>query len=166
MRGVRAVEEGVQRIHEAADASREVSGGITQQVGVMEVEVRQTRDVLDVALRRSESVLGVSERLMDHIASCGVHTADTPYIEQAQNVAARISAALVYLKSLKPEQLDGSEDKTVVMQFSPTASREFKGQAFLTGFALPNFFFHTTTAYAILRHCGAGVRGGVGGSRG
>ncbi|WP_294639215.1 methyl-accepting chemotaxis protein [uncultured Aquabacterium sp.] len=91
---LRAVEEGVQRIHEAADASREVSGGITQQVGVMEVEVRQTRDVLDVALRRSESVLGVSERLMDHIASCGVHTADTPYIEQAQNVAARISAAL------------------------------------------------------------------------
>ncbi|MFN3888186.1 MAG: methyl-accepting chemotaxis protein [Aquabacterium sp.] len=91
---LRAVEEGVQRIHEAADASRAVSGGITQQVGVMEGEVRQTRDVLDVALRRSESVLGVSERLMDHIASCGVHTADTPYIEQAQQVAARISQAL------------------------------------------------------------------------
>jgi hypothetical protein len=43
------------------------------------------------------------------------------------------------------------------MQFSPTASREFKGQAFLMGFALPNFFFHTTTAYAILRQYGVEI---------
>lgn len=91
---LQAVEQGVQRINAAADASRAVSSGITQQVGVMEGEVRQTRDVLDVALRRSETVLGVSERLMDHIASCGIRTADSPYIDLAQQTAARISQAL------------------------------------------------------------------------
>jgi len=69
----------------------------------------------------------------------------------------RLSAALVFLKGLKAEQLDGTEEKTVIMQFSPTASREFKGQAFLMGFALPNFFFHTTTAYAILRQYGVEI---------
>jgi hypothetical protein len=69
----------------------------------------------------------------------------------------RLSAALVFLKGLKAEQIDGTEEKTVIMQFSPTASREFKGQAFLMGFALPNFFFHTTTAYAILRQYGVEI---------
>jgi methyl-accepting chemotaxis protein len=91
---LQAVEQGVQRINGAADASRGLSSGITEQVGVMEDEVRQTRDVLDVAVRRSESVLGVSERLMDHLASCGVRTADSPYIDLAQQTAARISQAL------------------------------------------------------------------------
>lgn len=88
------VEAGVMRINEAAQASRERSGGITTQVGGMEGEVRTTSHNLDAALRRSDTVLGVSERLMDHIASCGVQTADTPYIELTQSVAGRIAQAL------------------------------------------------------------------------
>lgn len=74
-----------------------------------------------------------------------------------EDLQTRISTALVFLKSLKAEQIDGTEEKTVIMQFSPTASREFKGQAFLTGFALPNFFFHTTITYAILRQYGVEI---------
>ena len=54
----------------------------------------RTRDALGTALQRSESVLGISERLMEMMASCGVHTPDTPYIELAQRVAAQISVAL------------------------------------------------------------------------
>jgi methyl-accepting chemotaxis protein len=88
------VESGVQRITEAAQASRDLSGGITNQVGSMGEEVRATSQNLDVALRRSDSVLGVSERLMDHLAGCGVQTADTPYIDLARQAAAQISEAL------------------------------------------------------------------------
>lgn len=73
------------------------------------------------------------------------------------DLQARIAAALAFIKGLKAEQIDGSEDKTVVMQFSPTASREFKGQGYLLGFAMPNFYFHTTTAYAILRQYGVEI---------
>lgn len=74
-----------------------------------------------------------------------------------EDLQARIAAGLTFLKTVTPAQIDGTEEKTVVMQFSPTASREFKGQAFLMGFALPNFFFHTTIAYAILRQYGVEI---------
>lgn len=65
----------------------------------------------------------------------------------------RIAKTIAFLKSLKPEQVDGSEDKQITFK---GGSREmsFKGQAYLLGFAQPNFYFHVTTAYAILRHCG------------
>lgn len=66
---------------------------------------------------------------------------------------ARIAATLAYLETLQPAQIDGSEARevTVPIRGTPVA---FKGQPYLLGFALPNFYFHTVTAYAILRHCG------------
>jgi hypothetical protein len=73
-----------------------------------------------------------------------------------EDLQTRISAALVFLKSLKPEQIDGTEDKTVTMQFGQN-TREFKGQPFLLTFAMPNFYFHTTTAYVILRQYGVEI---------
>jgi len=88
------VEQGVERVSQAADRSRSVSSGINEQVVQMNVEVGRTQDALTTALRRSESVLSVSERLMDLIAGCGVATPDTPYIELAQNSAAQIGEAL------------------------------------------------------------------------
>ena len=48
---------------------------------------------------------------------------------------------------------DGTEDKGIVVKFS-SGERKFKGQTFLLNFCLPNFYFHATTAYDILRHCG------------
>ena len=50
-------------------------------------------------------------------------------------------------------QIDGTEDKEIVVKLS-SGERKFKGQAFLLNFCLPNFYFHATTAYDILRHCG------------
>jgi len=88
------VEAAVQRIVSAAESSAELSGDINQQVSRMAQEVQQTRDVLGTATRRSEAVLGVSERLMELIATCGVETSDTPYIQLAQQVAGQIAQAL------------------------------------------------------------------------
>jgi hypothetical protein len=66
---------------------------------------------------------------------------------------ARIAATIDYVKSVPAEAVDGSEERDVVLK-TPSGDIPFKGLAFLTGFALPNFLFHVTTAYAILRHSG------------
>lgn len=66
----------------------------------------------------------------------------------------RIGTAMDFLKSLKPAAIDGSEEKEIKITFPSGATREFTGQNFLLNQTLPNFFFHCTTAYDILRHCG------------
>ncbi len=91
---LRHVEEGVARISESAAQSIEVSGELQHQGQRMAQEVQASRQALSQAVRRSETVLGVSERLMEVIASCGVQTADTPYIAMAQRVAGQLAQAL------------------------------------------------------------------------
>jgi hypothetical protein len=66
---------------------------------------------------------------------------------------ARIAKTIDFLNGLKPEQLAGAEDREVTLKF-PQGEMKFSGRDFLTGFALPNFYFHVTTAYALLRHKG------------
>jgi hypothetical protein len=66
---------------------------------------------------------------------------------------ARLDKAIDYAKSFKPAQLDGSEERDVVLK-SPRGEMKFKGLQFLLHFVLPNFYFHVTTAYNILRHNG------------
>ena len=66
----------------------------------------------------------------------------------------RIAKTIDFLKSLKPAQIDGSEDKEIKITFPSGATREFTGQSLLLNNSLPNFYFHCTTAYDILRHCG------------
>lgn len=70
-----------------------------------------------------------------------------------ESLQARIASTLDFLVSLAPEQMAGSETRDVAIQMGPRP-RRFLGQAMLTDFTLPNFFFHVTTAYDILRHCG------------
>src|SRR5262252_5671002 len=66
----------------------------------------------------------------------------------------RIAQAIEFVKSLKPAQIDGSEDKAIKITFPSGATRDFTGQSLLLNNSLPNFYFHCTTAYDILRHCG------------
>jgi len=70
-----------------------------------------------------------------------------------EHLRARIAATIDYVKSVPAAAVDGSEERDVVLK-TPSGDIPFKGLAFLTGFALPNFLFHVTTAYAILRHSG------------
>lgn len=69
---------------------------------------------------------------------------------------ARIEKALAFVKGFKPDQIDGSEDKEVVFK-TPRGDLKFTGQQFLLNFSLPNFYFHATTAYNILRGLGVEV---------
>ena len=68
----------------------------------------------------------------------------------------RIAATVAYLKSIKPEQLDGIEDKDITFQ-SRGKDRTLKGQAYLLHLATPNLYFHIATAYGILRNSGVEV---------
>jgi hypothetical protein len=65
----------------------------------------------------------------------------------------RIAGTIAFLRSVKPGQLDGAEERSIRFKAGP-AELAFRGDAYVTGFALPNFFFHVTTAYDILRREG------------
>ena len=66
---------------------------------------------------------------------------------------ARIAKAVAFIQTVKPQQIDGTEDKEIVIKRGETEVR-YTGMQFLLGRALPNFYFHVTTAYNILRHNG------------
>jgi hypothetical protein len=68
-------------------------------------------------------------------------------------LAARIRKTITQLESFKPEQLDGSEDKTITWK-TRTSTKNMQGLPYLMNHVLPNLFFHSTTAYNILRHNG------------
>jgi uncharacterized protein len=76
-----------------------------------------------------------------------------------EQLQARIQKVQDFLAGLSPAQIDGSEDKDIHMKLGPREV-QFKGLQYLCGFALPNFYFHVTTAYNILRHCGVDVKKG------
>ena len=69
---------------------------------------------------------------------------------------ARIAKTLAFIQSVPAGELDGSEEKDVTITVGGQP-RTLKGQRYLFGNALPNFFFHVTTAYDILRHKGVDV---------
>ena len=76
--------------------------------------------------------------------------------ETFAELKARIAKTVDFIQSIKPAQIDGSEEKDIVLKLR---AREvpYKGMQYLLGFALPNFYFHVVTAYNILRHNGVEV---------
>jgi len=68
----------------------------------------------------------------------------------------RIAAVLEHLKGFKPAQLDGSENREIVLSIGGNELK-LTGERYLEHFAMANFYFHCTTAYAILRQCGVEI---------
>jgi hypothetical protein len=66
----------------------------------------------------------------------------------------RCDKTIAYLNGFDAASLNGSEGRSVELKFPNGQGYRWDGAAYLTGFALPNFFFHATTAYAILRNAG------------
>lgn len=65
----------------------------------------------------------------------------------------RIAKTIAFVEGIKPDQLNGREEATVELPL-PGRTMTFTGKEFLLSFSLPNFLFHVTTAYAILRSQG------------
>jgi uncharacterized protein len=67
---------------------------------------------------------------------------------------ARISAAIDFMKDLPRDEIEAAADKEVAFTFKNGTQRKFTGKSLLLTFSVPQFFFHVTTAYDILRHAG------------
>lgn len=70
------------------------------------------------------------------------------------DLRARIRKAIDYVQSIPAAQIDGSEAREVVLPMRSGDPLRFTGEAYLKQWVLPNFFFHMTTSYALLRHAG------------
>jgi uncharacterized protein len=83
--------------------------------------------------------------------------AEIPSFEDSETtfaeLQARIAKTIDFLKTITAAQLEGSETRDIELAMR-SGTLQFKGAAYLLGFALPNFYFHLTTAYDILRHNG------------
>jgi hypothetical protein len=99
----------------------------------------------------TDSVKGCAARL------AGIEAPSFPDTETSfPELKERLAKTIAFLQSVKAEQIDGSEERSITLKLG---SREFQflGQPYLLTFVLPNFFFHVTTAYAILRHHGVEI---------
>jgi hypothetical protein len=70
---------------------------------------------------------------------------------------ARVAKTIAYVKSLDRAKIDGAADREITFPLGPVNKGNMKGDDYLTHFVLPNFYFHLTAAYAILRHCGVEI---------
>ena len=100
----------------------------------------------------TEFARGVSARLAG---------AEVPAAENNEQTFAELQAhlakTLVFLASFNAAQIDGQESREIVLRPGTPKERKFTGHDYLVHYGLPQFFFHVTTAYAILRHCGLEV---------
>jgi len=69
----------------------------------------------------------------------------------------RIAKTIDYLKSIRQNEIDGTETKDISITFPSGQARQCTGQSLLLGNSLPNFYFHATTAYDIIRQCGVEI---------
>lgn len=98
----------------------------------------------------------------DHAKNCAALLAglEAPSYEDNEKslaeLIARVEKTMAYLNMIKPEQLDGSEGKTVTIKMRDR-EMNFTGLDLLLNRSMPNFYFHTTTAYDIIRHNGVEI---------
>jgi hypothetical protein len=69
------------------------------------------------------------------------------------DLKARVEKTIAFLKTITPAQIDGTEDKDIIIKRGDKETH-YKGMQFLLGHAVPNFYFHVATTYGILRHNG------------
>src|SRR5215471_10252611 len=114
---------------------------------------RLTPDMFTLA----RQVRQASEHAFGAGRAAGVEVPKLPEIDNSfAEMKGRVDKTIEFLKSLKPAQLDGREDAKITVTVGGQP-REFKAGNYLYHFAVPNFFFHLTTAYNILRGVGVGI---------
>ncbi|WP_029043308.1 MULTISPECIES: DUF1993 domain-containing protein [Cupriavidus] len=128
-----------------------------QAQGMDPSDLIQTRLVADMdplpaqVQRASDSAKGCAARLAGiEMPSFADNEATFPELQE------RIARTVAFLKTIQPAQLEGSDTRIVELKLRPEPVK-FDGKSYLLGFALPNFFFHVTTAYDILRHKGVPI---------
>jgi hypothetical protein len=69
----------------------------------------------------------------------------------------RLAKTIAHVKTVDSNRIDGSADRDITFPLGPTNKGHMTGTDYLNHFVLPNFYFHSTAAYAILRHCGVDI---------
>ena len=98
----------------------------------------------------------------DHAKNCAALLAglEAPKYEDNEKslaeLIARVEKTIEYLNTVKPQQVDGSEEKSVTIKMRDRETK-YTGLELLMNRSMPNFYFHTTTAYDIIRHNGVEV---------
>lgn len=82
-------------------------------------------------------------------------TADTE--KSFEELRQRIAKTIDYVKAFRPAQFDGADARDVTFPVGPSNQMTLKGQQYLSGFALPNSYFHAAIAHGILRHNGVDI---------
>ena len=72
------------------------------------------------------------------------------------DLKARVARTIAFIQTMTPAQIDGTEDKEIITRRGDKETR-YTGMQFLLGHAVPNFYFHVTTTYNILRHNGVEI---------
>jgi len=99
----------------------------------------------------------------DHAANAAARLAGKELLKFANDETTiaqlkdRIAKTIGYLRSVKQTEIDGTENKEISITFPSGQTLQFTGQSLLIGNSLPNFWFHTTTAYDIIRQCGVEI---------
>jgi hypothetical protein len=107
--------------------------------------VRQVQVATDQARRGAARLAGVEPAVFEDTETT---------IDQLK---ARLAKTVAYLKTLDRKQIDSSADREITFPLGPTNKGHMKGDDYLNHFVLPNFYFHVTAAFAILRHCGVDI---------
>lgn len=128
-------------------------------------EARQIDPAVFLQSRLFPDMLPLTKQVQiatDMIKGAGARLAgvEIPKFEDDETTVAQLQARLdktvAFLSSLQAAQIDGSEEREITLQLRDRQI-QFKGQAYLTDWVLPNFYFHVTTAYNLLRHGGVEI---------
>ena len=100
----------------------------------------------------SDFARGISARL------AGIEVPKHPDTEQTfADLQTLLTETVAFIGSIKPAQIDGNEAVEIVTRPGTPKEKKFNGQSYLLSYGLPQFFFHITTTYAILRHNGVEI---------
>lgn len=104
----------------------------------------------------------VGEANRHAVVACALLAGREPHVfpptePDIPELKSRIASAIGFMQGLPRAAIDRAADKEVVFTFKNAATRKFTGRSLLLTFSVPQFFFHVTTAYDILRHAGVEI---------
>jgi uncharacterized protein len=119
------------------------------------LQARLAPDMMNLIaqVQRASDTSKLSGQRLSGVPSPSLPDTETTFAELQKRVADTIS----YLETIEAAQVDGGEERTIEVNFGPETKITFRGDEYLLNFALPNFYFHLTVAYALLRNAGVPV---------
>ena len=128
-------------------------------------EAKKVDPAVLLSYRLAPDMLNLTRQVQiasDHARRCSCRLAgvEPPAYEDTETsiaeLKARIDKTITFINTLKAAQFEGAESREITLKVAGN-NKTLSGQTYFLHNALPNFFFHTTTAYAILRHCGVEI---------